>query len=462
MTLRILLAASLLAAVPAALRAEMSGDPAEIRTIAKEAYVYGFPLVDNYRVIHAFALDPGGPEYKAPLNQLSHSARLFGPEDRTVQTPNSDTLYSFVTLDLRAEPMVLALPAVEEGRYYSTQLVDLYTHNFAYLGTRTTGNGGGRFLVAGPGWKGDVPPGIARVLSSETQLVLAIYRTQLFGPADLDAVKQIQAGYAVQPLSAFLGEPAPPEPPPLDLPRPLSPADERRSLAFFDVLRGVLELCPTHPSEEALRALFAKIGVVPGEPFPPGELTPEQQTALREGMADGQESIDAARSSEASAANLFGTREFLKNDYVKRALGAQNGIYGNSKNEAFYVMYRQGADGRALDGSAKRYLLRFPPGRLPPAQAFWSVTLYGLPDQLLVANPLGRYLINSPMLPQLRRDEDGGLTLLVQRDSPGEVAESNWLPAPDGPFFLVLRLYLPGPEVLSGAWTSPPLALRED
>jgi hypothetical protein len=307
-----------------------------------------------------------------------------------------------------------------------------------------------------------VPPGIARVLSSETQLVLAIYRTQLFGPADLDAVKQIQAGYAVQPLSAFLGEPAPPEPARLDLPRPLSPADERRSLAFFDVLRGVLELCPTHPSEEALRALFAKIGVVPGEPFPPGELTPEQQTALREGMADGQESIDAARSSEASAANLFGTREFLKNDYVKRALGAQNGIYGNSKNEAFYVMYRQGADGRALDGSAKRYLLRFPPGRLPPAQAFWSVTLYGLPDQLLVANPLGRYLINSPMLPQLRRDEDGGLTLLVQRDSPGEVAESNWLPAPDGPFFLVLRLYLPGPEVLSGAWTSPPLALRED
>ena len=443
-------------------RAATVAGAAEARTIAKEAYVYGFPLVDNYRVIYAFSEDPGGPEFKAPPNQLSNSAKLFGPEDKTVQTPNSDTLYSFVTLDLRAEPMVLTLPAVEAGRYYSTQLVDLYTFNFDYLGTRTTGNGGGSFLVAGPDWKGDAPAGISKVVRAETQLVLAIYRTQLFDAADLGNVRKIQAGYAVRPLSAFLGKPAPPPAPPLVFRKPLPPAAERSSLEFFDVLRSVLELCPTHPSEEALRALFAQIGVVPGTPFVPDALSPELQAALRAGMADGQESIDAARTAQASSAGFFGTREFMKNDYVKRALGAQAGIYGNSAEEAFYVLYQKGADDQPLDAGKRRYLLRFPPGKLPPAKAFWSVTMYSAPDQLLVANPLGRYLVNSPMLPKLKLDEDGGLTLLLQHASPGAVAESNWLPAPNGPFFAVLRIYLPKPEVLSGEWTSPPLAVRED
>jgi len=461
MVLRLLAAAAVLLTASAA-RAEAPAGAAEARAVAKEAYVYGFPLVDNYRVLHAFAFDAGGPEYKGPVNEVHHSAALLTPEDRTVQTPNSDTLYSFAVLDLRAEPMVLSLPAVEAERYYSTQLVDLYTYNFAYLGTRATGNGGGDFLIAGPGWKGEPPPGIAKAIAAETELVLAIYRTQVFGADDLENVKTVQAGYLARPLSAFLGQPPPPAPPPLSLRKPLSPAAERSSLEFFDVLRSVLALCPTHPSEEALRARFARIGVVPGTPFDAAALGAERQAALREGMASGQQAIESARSSAASSAGLFGTREMLGNDYLKRALGAQAGIYGNSKEEAFYATYQRAAGGQPLDGSKQRYVLRFPPGKLPPARAFWSVTMYDLPAQLLVANPLRRYLINSPMLPQLRRDEDGGLTLLLQHESPGEVAESNWLPAPDGPFFVVLRLYLPEPTVLSGAWTSPPIALRDD
>jgi hypothetical protein len=459
MNTRRLAAALLLAASPATAEVPAAADA---RDIAKQAYVYGFPLVDNYRVLHAFAFDPGGPEYKGPVNQVHHSAALFTPDDRTVQTPNSDTLYSFAVLDLRAEPIVLTLPAIEAGRYYSTQLVDLYTFNFAYLGTRATGNAGGDFLVAGPGWKGETPAGVARVLSAETELVLALYRTQLFDAGDLAHVKAIQAGYRARPLSAFLGKPAPPAPPPLALRGPLSPAEERSSLEFFDVLRSVLALCPTHPSEAALRARFEQIGVTPGRPFEPGALDAERQAALRAGMADGQAAIDAARRGASSSADHFGTRERLGGDFVKRALGAQAGIYGNSKEEAFYVGYQRSSDGAPLDASKRRYLLRFPPDRLPPARAFWSITMYDLPDQLLVANPLGRYLVNSPMLPRLRRDEDGGLTVLLQRDSPGEIAESNWLPAPDGPFFVVLRLYLPGPDVLDGAWTSPPIEVRGD
>ena len=163
--------------------------PAEARAIAKEAYIYGFPLVDNYRIQHAYFVDPQNPEYKAPGNQIRNTPRVFTPEDKAIQTPNSDTPYSFAGLDLRAEPMVLTIPPIEEDRYFSVQLIDLYTHNFAYLGSRATGNSGGNFLIAGPGWKGSKPKGIAKVIRSETELVFAPYRTQLFNAGDLDNVK---------------------------------------------------------------------------------------------------------------------------------------------------------------------------------------------------------------------------------------------------------------------------------
>ncbi len=182
--------------------------PEEARAIAKEAYVYGFPLVDGYRILHAFNVDRENPEYKAPWNQISNVARVFTPDDKTVQGPNSDTPYSFIGMDLRAEPLVLTVPAIEPERYFSIQLIDLYTHNFDYIGSRTTGNGGGNFLIAGPSWSGVVPDSIERVFLSETQLMLAVYRTQLFDPDDIDKVKRIQAGYGVQPLSAFVGETA--------------------------------------------------------------------------------------------------------------------------------------------------------------------------------------------------------------------------------------------------------------
>ncbi len=166
--------------------AELS--PEEARGIAKEAYVYGFPLVDGYRILHAYHVDRDNPEYKAPWNQISSVSRVYTPDDTAVVTPNSDTPYSFLALDLRAEPLVLTVPAIESERYFSIQLIDFYTHNFAYIGSRTTGNGGGNFLIAGPGWSGEVPAGIERVFRSETQLMFAIYRTQLFSPDDLDYV----------------------------------------------------------------------------------------------------------------------------------------------------------------------------------------------------------------------------------------------------------------------------------
>jgi hypothetical protein len=438
--------------------------PTEARAIAKEAYVYGFPVVDNYRIEHAYFVDAKNPEYKAPWNQLKNIPRVYTPEDKAVQTPNSDTPYSMIGMDLRAEPMVLTVPAIEKERYYSIQLIDAYTQNFDYIGSRATGNEAGSFVIAGPGWKGETPKGVKKVIHSETDLVIAAYRTQLFNPGDLDNVKKVQAGYKAQTLSAFLGTAAPKAAPAIDFITPLTPATQKTSPEFFNILNFVLKFCPTVPSETALMERFAKIGVGAGKTMDASKLSPEMKKAIEEGMADAWQDLEALRkrvdAKEVTSGDMFGTREFLKNNYLYRMAAAVLGIYGNSKQEAMYPIYAIDGDNQKLDG-AHRYSLRFAPGQLPPVHAFWSVTMYDLPASLLVANPINRYLINSPMLPQLKKDADGGLTLHIQNESPGKEKESNWLPAPKGPFFMAMRLYWPKEEAMEGKWTQPPLKKTE-
>ena len=434
---------------------------AEARTIAKEAYIYGFPMVDNYRIQYAYFVDAKSPEYKAPYNTIRNIARVFTPEDKAVQTPNSDTPYSMLGMDLRTEPLVLTVPKIEKNRYFSVQLIDAYTFNFDYLGSRTTGNDGGSFLVAGPNWKGTTPKGIKKVIRSETDLASAVYRTQLLNPGDLDNVKKVQASYRVQPLSAFLGKPAPKEAPKIDFIKPLTPSDQKTSLEFFNVLNFALQFCPINPSEQKLMQRFYKIGIGAGKTFDTGKLSPEMKKALEEGMADAWKELGEFQNTslitgKVTAGDMFGTRAYLKNNYLYRYAAAVLGIYGNSKLEAIYPIYSVDADGAKLDG-ANRYSVRFAPGQLPPVNAFWSLTMYELPSSLLTVNPLNRYLLNSPMLPQFKRDDDGGLTLLIQHESPGKAMEANWLPAPKGPFFMAMRLYWPKAEALEGTWTAPPL-----
>jgi len=435
---------------------------AEARVIAKEAYVYGYPLVDNYRVQYAYFVETKSPEYKAPYNTIKNIAHVYTPKDTAIQTPNSDTPYSFLGMDLRVEPLVLTLPTIEKKRYFSVQLIDAYTFNFDYMGSRTTGNDGGRFLVAGSGWQGETPKGIKRVFRSETDFVLALYRTQLFAPSDLTNVAKIQAGYQVEPLSAFLGQPPPKAAPEIHFIKPLAKSEERASLEFFNILNFVLQFCPTHPSEKELMERFTKINVGAGRTFDTATLRPELKKAIEDGIADAWKelgtfvttSIDTGK---VTSGDLFGTREFLKNNYLYRFAAADLGIYGNSKQEAMYPVYRTDAEGQKLDASMNRYTLHFPKDQLPPVHAFWPLTMYQLPSSLLVANPLHRYLINSPMLTDLKRDADRGLTIYMQHESPGADKESNWLPAPKGPFMAVLRLYWPKKEALDGDWRAPPM-----
>ena len=433
--------------------------PEQARAIAKEAYIYGFPIVDNYRVMYSYFVDKDNPEYKGGWNEVHNTARLYTPEDKAIQTPNSDTPYSAVGADLRAEPLVLTVPPIEQNRYYSLQFVDLYTYNMAYVGSRTTGNGGGKYLLAGPNWKGEKPAGINEVIRSDTDLALVLYRTQLLGPSDIEQVKRIQAGYQATPLSVYMNQPAPPPVPPIDFVPPLTPEQERTSPQFFEILNFALRFAPSPPDEQELRARFATIGIGPEGDFEADKLTPEMRTAIEGGMADAWKEFDTFKkekvdTGEVGSAQFFGTAADLKGNYLYRMAGAVLGIYGNTAAEALYPGLTHDSMGAALTG-ANNYTVKFPSGQLPPVNAFWSLTVYELPQSLLVENPIQRYLINSPMLPSLVPDSDGGYTIYVQNASPGIEREANWLPAPKGPFQMVLRLYWPKPDALNGTWKAP-------
>jgi hypothetical protein len=438
--------------------------PAETKAIAEEGFIYGLPIVMNYAVMYEYAVDKSSGQYKAPFNQIKNEARVFTYKDTAVVTPNSDTPYSILWMDLRAEPMVLSVPAVDKSRYYAVQLEDGNTFNYGYIGSRTTGHEAGDYLVVGPNWKGEKPAGIKQVFRSTTEFSAAAYRTQLFGPADMPNVIKVQAGYAAQPLSAFLKQPAPPAAPAIDFPKI---DKESAKTGFFDYLDFALQFAPAGPEEKEIRAKLARLGIGAGKKFSFKDLSAENKMALAEGMKEGEAKIGQYLATGQKVINgwkissFFGDRAFFAGNWLLRAAGAQAGIYGNDAEEATYPMTRALADGEPLDGSQHNYTLTFAAGQLPPVNAFWSVTMYDGKTQLLIENPLDRYLINSPMLPDMKMNADGSLTLYIQKDSPGKDKESNWLPAPNDLIYLAMRLYWPKttpPSILppgKGTWQPP-------
>ena len=439
--------------------------PAETKAIAEEGFIYGLPIVMNYAVMYENAVDKNSSQFKAPFNQIKNQARVFTYEDTAVVTPNSDTPYSNVWLDLGAEPIVLSVPTVEKSRYYSVQLCDGNTFNYGYIGQRATGNEAGDYMVVGPDWKGETPVGIKKVFRSSTQFSLAIYRTQLFGAEDMPNVVNVQSGYRVQPLSAFLKQPAPPAAPAINFPKI---DKELIKTGFFDYLDFSLQFAPPMPEENEIRAKLARIGVGAGKIFDFKSLSAEQKAAIVEGMKAGEAKIENAIAGTGKNINGWtlgglegGDSAFFHGDWLKRAAVAKAGIYANDSVEATYPLTRTDAVGEALDGSKHSYTLTFPAGQLPPVNAFWSVTMYDGKTQLLIKNPINRYPINSPMLPNLKKNADDSLTLHIQKDSPGVDKESNWLPAPNDLIYLVMRLYWPrteAPSVLppgEGTWKPP-------
>jgi hypothetical protein len=436
-----------------------------IKETVKEAYIYGFPLLMNYGVMREYFVDHNSGQFKAPFNTIYNEARVFTPQDTAVVTPDSETSYSWVGLDLRAEPIVLCVPEVEKRRYYSVQLVDMYTFSYGYIGSRVVGNDAGCYAVAGPDWKGAIPTEIKWVFRSETQFGMAIYRTQLLSPSDIPNVEKVQAGYKVQPLSQFLNQPAPPAPPAIDF-VPFTRDDLRTR--FVKYLNFILQFCPTHEAERALREKFATIGIEPGKPFDFYKLSEAHKGEMMLGINEGSKAIEKKKDDFTKIANgwlvepLGGDRAFFKGDFLLRAAAAAAaGIYGNSGVEVVSSVAKHDSNDEPLDASKHNYTMTFAAGELPPVHAFWSLTMYDAQTRLLIENPIGRYLISSPMLPQLKKNADGSLTLYLQKDSPGNARESNWLPAPEGPIYVVMRLYWPkkeSPSVLplgDGTWKPP-------
>ena len=382
----------------------------------------------NYAVMQEFSVDKDSGQYKAPFNTINNDAAVFTYKDTAVVTPNSDTPYSMVWLDLRAEPMVISVPAVPNERYYSVQFIDGNTYNYGYIGTRATGPDAGDYLVVGPDWKGEKPAGIKEVFKSTTPFSLAIFRTQLFNPEDISNVVKVQAGYKAQPLSAFLKQPAPAAAPKIDF----LPADTKGIKEnFYAYLDAALEFVPIDAQNKDIRARMASIGIGAGKAFDLKALSLEHKAAVLVGMKEGDDKVKQYLNTGMKDINgwkvgaLFGDSAFYNGDWLKRAAAATGGIYGNDGVEAMYPMTRTDANGETLDTSKHNYTITFAAGELPPVNSFWSVTMYDGKSQLLIKNPINRYLINSPMLSNMKKNADGSLTLYIQKDSPGKDKEAN-------------------------------------
>jgi hypothetical protein len=290
---------------------------AETKAIAEEGFIYGLPIVMNYAVMYEYAVDKNSSQFKAPFNEIRNEAHVFTYKDTAIVTPNSDTPYSFLWMDLRAEPMVLSVPAVEKGRYYSVQLEDGNTFNFGYIGSRATGNEAGDYMVVGPDWKGETPAGIKKVFHSTTQFALAGYRTQLFNPADMPNVVKVQAGYKAQPLSAYLKQPAPPAAPAVNFPKI---DKEMAKTNFFEYLDFALQYAPPGPEEKDIRAKLARIGIGAGKTFDFKDLSLEHKAEVGLGMKDGEANVEKYLATGEKIVNgwkigsWFGDRAFFHGD----------------------------------------------------------------------------------------------------------------------------------------------------
>lgn len=425
----------------------------EVTRIAEEAFVYGYPIVENYRVMYNSTQDKNYPQY-APFNAFYHARTVATPKDTLFVSPNVDTPYSYAVLNVKDEPLVLTIPECEDNRFIGVPFYDLYTHVIYTISPLNNGHSGGSFLIANEKWKGPVPKGVKKRINSETDLIYVLIRTQLFNEKDFQRVHQLQSQYKIETLSEFLGKPAK-KSKPINFLKPLVPQSpySKPDLEFFNVLNFALQFTNPHSSERELLNRFARIGIVAGKKF---EAKNNPYTnELLEGIKKAQGSFLAYLPKIKSSSEIFGSRTYLNNNYIARAVGAWTGIYANEADVFLGIQgYERQADGKPFNGS-NQYTFTFEKDNYPPVEAFWSVTLYTLPSRLLYENEINRYAIQSTMTNDFKKNPDGSVTIYVQHDSPGKELESNWLPCPSGLFSMAFRCYLPGEALRNGKWLPP-------
>jgi hypothetical protein len=431
--------------------------PGEAHDVGINAYIYLYPLVTMERTRRqAINIEPGHRPGFGPMNAFSHFREFPDANFKAVVRPNFDTLYSSAWLDLTGGPVVVSAGADPDGRYYELPMYDMWTDVFAVPGQRTTGTEAGNWAVIPPGWQGNLPGDVDRI-DAPTPYVWIIGRTQTNGPADYPTVHKIQDAFRVTPLSYWGGE-APPvtavTDPGIDMVTPT--VDQVNSMSaeeFFDYALGLLKLLPPHLTDWSLTAQMRRLGLVPGARF--ADLEPAVRSALHDVPAAALQAMQQAFPRLAKVVNGWqmniDTMGVYGNFYVKRAVVAMVGLGANSAEDAVYPILLADADGKPLAGD-NDYVLHFGKTELPPVRAFWSVTMYDA-EGFQAANSLNRFAIGDR--DPLQYNTDGSLDLYLQHKPPATSKEANWLPAPQGPLGVTMRLYSPKARVLNGTWEPP-------
>jgi len=433
---------------------------AEAHAIAADAYIYFYPLLSMDISRKTFTnVEPGKEFGKGPMNMFTNVPEYPPADFKGVVRSNFDTLYSIAWLDMTKEPAVITAPDTN-GRYYLLPMLDMWTDAFASPGWRTTGTQAGNFLVTPPGWNGTVPAGMSRI-DAPTPHVWVIGRTKTDGPPDYDAVHKIQAGYKVTMLSDWGKQPRPVEvkiDPSVDMKTPPKvQVDTMAAGKYFAYAAELLKVEPPHITDEPILARMKKIGIEPGKSFDISKLDPVVQKAIASAPEVAQKLMAWKLPTLARVANGWSmntdTVGVYGNYYLKRAILAQQGLGANVPEDAIYPINLGDESGKPLDGTNK-YTMTFEKGAMPPVNAFWSVTLYDS-DGFQVGNSLNRFAVSSWM--PFKYNADGSLDLYFQNESPGKDKEANWLPAPKAPLNLLLRMYAPKSEALTGRWNPPPV-----
>ena len=425
--------------------------PDEAKKIAKEAYIFNYPLVMMYRTMYLQAIDPKSKSYSGGFGKWLHLG-TSSPKDTDIVSPNNDSPYSYAWVDLRAEPWVVTLPKIEEKRFYTSQWDDLWGFVLDNPGSVEDGNNGVSVLLASPTWKGELPKGVKRVIQGDSEFLGTLTRTQLLEPKDLPNVKKIQKEYKLQPLSAFLGKPAP-KPETAIKWKPWKDGVEKTE-EYWAYVNFLLSFTTPNVQDKPVLDRMAKIGLSAGKAWDSSALDKEVSSAIAAGMQEALADLKKAGTHITDPSLFFRSRKDLDKDYFNRALGVNVGIFGNVKKVSVYFATAKDDKGELFDGSKHNYSITFTADQIPPAKNFWSFTMYKLPQRWLVDNPINRYSIGSAT-PGLKKGTDGSITIYFQAKSPGKDKESNWLPAPEGPFWPILRTYGPGKAILDKTWKLP-------
>jgi hypothetical protein len=432
-------------------------------SLGMQAYVFGFPYVYLPTLRWSWVTVPkpaGSVTPYAPLNHFYHVRKLADASYRDGGSPNNDTLYSSAWVDVSKEPVILSHPDMGD-RYFTFELASLDSDNFAYVGKRTTGSAAGSFALVGPNWKGTLPEGVKAIAPSRTNSILIMGRTLVDGPEDVKAVNSLQDQYTLVPLSLW-GKKNAELPESRDVWKPFDPKED--SLAEWKTMNRAMTEDPPEQRLQALLKLFETVGVGPNQDV--AKMDAATQRGLARAAVDGRKLLADAIKSGTLGKHVNGwnipPRNFgragLGDDFLLRgSVQCLGGIIANDPEEAVYFNTFLDGSGAPLDGS-KKYVVHFAPGNLPVVNAFFSLTLYD-PTFNFTANPINRYSIGN-RTKGVKKDADGGVTLYIQSASPGPDKESNWLPSTStGPFALLMRTYIPGPDIVEQKWAPPAVVL---